>query len=75
VKTRTQYQSPSPLVLERGPESSPSLAQGKAVPREVTAFPVYYLYGGTWLRTWLMQCAISREVAGSIPDGVIGIFH
>jgi hypothetical protein len=24
---------------------------------------------------WLMYCATNRKVAGSIPDGVIGIFH
>jgi hypothetical protein len=24
---------------------------------------------------WLRHCAINRKVAGSIPDGVIGIFH
>jgi hypothetical protein len=24
---------------------------------------------------WLRQCATNRKVAGSIPDGVIGIFH
>ena len=24
---------------------------------------------------WLRHCAKSRKVAGSIPDGVIGIFH
>jgi hypothetical protein len=27
----------------------------------------------TW-RSWLMHCASSRTVAGSIPEGVIGIF-
>ena len=27
-----------------------------------------------WL-IWLRHCATSRKVAGSIPDGVIGIFH
>ena len=26
-------------------------------------------------RSWLRQCAKSRKVAGSIPDGFIGIFH
>jgi len=26
-------------------------------------------------RSWLTHCATSRKVAGSIPDGVIGIFH
>jgi hypothetical protein len=24
---------------------------------------------------WLRHCAPNRKVAGSIPDGVIGIFH
>jgi len=26
-------------------------------------------------RSWLMQCATSRKVAGLIPNGVIGFFH
>ena len=26
-------------------------------------------------RSWLRHCATSRKVAGSIPDGVNGIFH
>ena len=30
---------------------------------------------GTRQRSWLRHCATSRKVAGSIPDGVIGIFH
>ena len=30
--------------------------------------------GPRW-RSWLRQCATSQKVAGSIPDGVIGIFH
>jgi len=29
----------------------------------------------TWWRTWLRHCATSRKVSGSLPDGVIGIFH
>ena len=32
-------------------------------------------YGGTRWRNWLRHCAISRKVAGSIPDGVIATFH
>ena len=24
---------------------------------------------------WLRCCATNRKVAGSIPDGIIGIFH
>jgi hypothetical protein len=35
----------------------------------------YYHYGGTELAQWLRYCATNRKVAGSIPDGVIGIFH
>jgi len=34
-----------------------------------------YLCGGTQWRSWLRHCATSRKVVGSIPDGVIGIFH
>ena len=30
---------------------------------------------GTWWRSWLRHWATSRKVAGSILDGVIGIFH
>jgi hypothetical protein len=26
-------------------------------------------------RSWLRHCATRRKVAGSIPDGVIGLFH
>ena len=31
--------------------------------------------GGPRWRSWLRHCATSQKVAGSIPDGVIGIFH
>jgi len=31
--------------------------------------------GGTRWCSWMTHCATSRKVAGSIPDGVIGIFH
>ena len=31
-------------------------------------------WGPRW-RSWLRHCATSQKVAGSIPDGVIGIFH
>ena len=31
--------------------------------------------GGTQWRSWLRHCATSQKVAGSIPDGVNGIFH
>ena len=31
--------------------------------------------GVTAVAQWLRCCATNRKVAGSIPDGVIGIFH
>ena len=31
--------------------------------------------GGTAVAQWLRCWATNRKVAGSIPDGVIGIFH
>jgi len=30
---------------------------------------------GTAVAQWLRYCATNRKVAGSVPDGVIGIFH
>jgi hypothetical protein len=30
---------------------------------------------GTAVAQWLRYCATNRKVAGSIPDGVSGIFH
>ena len=35
----------------------------------------YIFSRGTRLRSWLRHCVTSRKVAGSIPDGVNGIFH
>jgi len=36
---------------------------------------VYYFSRGTQQRSYLRRCSTSWKVAGSIPDGVIGIFH
>jgi len=30
---------------------------------------------GTAVAQWLRCCATNRKIAGSIPDGVTGIFH
>jgi len=35
----------------------------------------YYYWGGMRWRSWLRHYVTSRKVAGSIPDGIIGIFH
>jgi hypothetical protein len=37
--------------------------------------PLIQLLCGTRWRSWLRHCATSQKVAGSIPDGVTGIFH
>ena len=36
---------------------------------------VSYIMGAHGGLIWLRHCATSRKVAGSISDGVIGIFH
>jgi hypothetical protein len=36
---------------------------------------IYIHRGGTAVAQWLRYCATNQEVAGSIPNGVIGIFH
>jgi hypothetical protein len=32
-------------------------------------------WGPLMVAQWLRYCATNRKVTGSIPDGVIGIFH
>ena len=34
-----------------------------------------FSFGGTRWRSWLRHCSTSRNIAGSIPDGVTEIFH
>ena len=34
-----------------------------------------YIYMGVGVAQWLRHCATYWKVAGSIPAGVIGIFH
>ena len=34
-----------------------------------------YVLSGTSVAQWLRCCATNRKVAGSIPNGVIGIFY
>jgi len=44
--------------------------------RFVEYIPLWYIIlGGTRWRSWLRHWATSRVIAGSIPDGVIEIFH
>ena len=42
--------------------------------RELQIMKTLVLRFPQW-RSWLRHCATSQKVAGSIPDGVIGIFH
>jgi hypothetical protein len=37
--------------------------------------PSPFTYRGHAVAQWLRHCATNRKVTGSIPDGVIGIFH
>ena len=38
-------------------------------------YSYFCVFEGTAVAQWLRCCAKNRKVAGSIPDGVIGIFH
>ena len=42
--------------------------------RAMSLLPVWAVGGTRWC-SWLRHCATSRKGAGSISDGVIGIFH
>ena len=45
---------------------------GRSIP---DLLPLLTLVRATAVAQWLSCCATNREVAGSIPAGVIGIFH
>ena len=45
------------------------------LPSSKATYYYYYYYWGTAVAQWLRCCATNRKVAGSIPDGVIGISH
>jgi hypothetical protein len=46
-------------------------SKGSSAVRPTNGLYLYLMEGGSWLR----HCATSRKVAGSIPEGVIGIFY
>jgi hypothetical protein len=49
---------------------------GKKLPFNTTNTKFHHAqYWGTRWHSWLRYYATSRKVAGSIPDGVVGIFH
>jgi len=56
-----------------------SLSQKCITTNPTFPFPLLFLLVHGCLRTalaqWLRRCATNRKVAGSIPDGVTGIFH
>jgi hypothetical protein len=35
----------------------------------------YHIFWGHAVAQWMRYCATNQKVAGSIPDGVIGILH
>jgi hypothetical protein len=43
--------------------------------RKQFMFPTLTFRGPLMVAQWLRYCATNRKVAGSIPVGVIGIFH
>ena len=48
----------------------------KIIPQKIHFMYLYiHIYLGTAVEQWLRRCDTYRKVAGSIPAGVIGIFH
>jgi hypothetical protein len=52
-----------------------NVPSGSAVEFRTGDISLHSLCMGTWWRSWLRHCATGHKVAGSIPDGVTGIFH
>ena len=86
--TKWSCQPHAPAALPLGKEPPvPTEKRARLVPEPVWMFwktekKIYFAppppqgdFGGTWWRSWLMHCATSRKVTGSIPDGVTGLLH
>jgi hypothetical protein len=56
-------------------------SRGNEGKKDIKYFIVYGFYAALYtdwvyaVAYWLRHCATNRQVAGLIPDGVIGIFH
>jgi hypothetical protein len=57
-------------------EATRSFEQQDVFPKRLRISIVLHgVTGPLMVAQWLRYCATNRKVAGSIPDGVIGIFH
>ena len=74
----TQFQSQE-LTLGIGVANTKMLSVGICVnvfgviQEEFRLLSTFHFRGTRW-RVWLRHCTTNRKAAGSIPDGVIGIF-
>ena len=59
----------------KGTLPSESHTKQKCTAISMQNFIMFYLVVGIAVAWWLRCCATNRKVAGSIPDGIIGIFH
>ena len=84
--TQSWRSSPVPEPLGRETDSPPPPTPKLTMSGVIPLLPPYFtittykraaipLFISTMLRYHNWHCATSRKVAGSIPDGVIGIFH
>ena len=75
---KIQHASKLNIILYILKSATPCLCQAKILPDSVaykSLFVAVHINMGTAVAQWLRCCATNRKVAaGSIPDGVIGIF-
>jgi hypothetical protein len=52
-----------------------AITRAKSTNLKVENYSVYMYHLGHAVTQWLRHCATNRKVAGSIPGGIIEIFH
>ena len=72
---RTPYRSYSRTLWQMTALTSVIIGFSIKVPFSFVKCNKLHGAGGVWWRSWLGHCTTSQKVVGSIPDGVIGIFH
>ena len=63
------------IYIHSNPDIAPPSPRANKSPWTETPFNTLFWFTVKRWRSWLKHCATNRKVAGSIADGIIGIFH
>jgi hypothetical protein len=80
LRDRQRKKEVGSRILQKTLKQERKTLQNTRGDQKVSAHPMIKIQkvtsnGGHAVAQWLWHCATNRKVAGSIPDGVTGVFH